>query len=181
MTQGADPLVSIAHPGFGHRDLLGGVHALAHAPDGPVSDKARAEHVYSHIGQVVLNGLEASDGPTKLLSLLRVLQGHLQNPLGPADHLGTLGGGPPLVYRPCDGPTLFLPAEDFLLRYADVLESHLLLVVGADGLQRFKGDARLPSIHQKQRDAVLAGAACAGHHQQVVSHMGVRDEQLRAV
>ena len=54
---------------------------------------------HRHVGDLVLDGLERSDGPVELHALLGVLDGVMQQPPDRAEHLGGQGHVGPLQQR----------------------------------------------------------------------------------
>ena len=173
---------SLAYPGLRHRDLTVALQALAHAPGGLVGDEPRPVYVGRHVGAVVLNGLEAPDGPSKLHPVLGVVDGYLQHLLGVADHLGAFADGASaeglLDYR----PALVDVAQDVGPRDTDVIELDLALLVGGDGLEDLVIDSRALGVDDERRYAFvrIIGLLGAGSDDEIVGDMGVGHKELDA-
>ena len=95
VTQGADPLVSAAAPGFGDGDLAAAGLAFGDGPRCLVGHVAGSLNVGGHVGTVVLHRLETPHGTAELGALLDIFDGHIDHRVGAAHHLHAVGRGRP--------------------------------------------------------------------------------------
>ena len=184
MPGGGDPLVGLAANGLGLRrhHLVG----FAGVDEGGrlVGAEPGGVGVCQHVGGVVLDRLEAADGPAELDPVLGVLDGVFQGGLGPAGHLGAHRDGAQGHDLPHRRPGLVQRAHQVLTRDQHLVEDDLALLVVGDGDQRRAGDSVAAGVDEKEGQAVagvVVVVAGAGYHQVVVGGGGVLDEHLGAV
>src|SRR6266511_2840584 len=114
---GGDAPVGVRDVRLGHADRQRRFgHAFVHRPGGIVGDGLAVLDVHQHVRRLVLDTLVRADRAAEGLTDLRVLDGHVQDLLGSAAHLGTerhrraveeagdpVGAGPARARRYDDG------------------------------------------------------------------------------
>ena len=164
--------VASLHHAFAMCDVHVGVgFVLVDGPGGAVHDEARSIDVGHHVGGLVLDRLERADRAAELDAVLGVLHADLEVHLREADEVGALDDrGLALHGLQRRGAA----GDDALLRHADVLELHLRLLVGGDGLELRLRDAGRRRVDDDERDAVVAlRAGLAADDREEVSDVGV--------
>ena len=147
----------------------------AAAQAGVVGGRLGRLDLEQHVGALVLDGLEAADGPAELDPRLGVLDRGVEHVLGPADLLGGQrhGGEVERLGEPGLGAAV---GADQRGRRAGELEPGLLARL-VHGRQRRAGEPGGVALHGEERDA----RAGAGRHEDEVGDVAVDDEHLVAV
>ena len=138
-------------PGGGHR-LVGVGQTVTEGQGGIVGRGPHALELDQQVGQPVLDGLEAADGPPELHALLGVVHGRVEEEVGGADGLGRLQHG---GHR--QAPLHHGPAACELGRAGngDAVEADLGEAAGqVEAREHTLGQARGRAGHEQVDDAV---------------------------
>ena len=177
---GADAAIGLADPCLGYRYVLLGGCALRELPGCLSGYVTAAFDVARHVGAVVLHGLEGPDWTAELDSLLGVLDRHVQDSLGAADHLRALGRRSPQDHLFDRLPASVHLSKHRRLWYGHVLQDDLGLAVGCDGLQERLAHA-VRAFRNEEEGNVARGASGPRRHDDLVGNVGVGCEELGAI
>jgi hypothetical protein len=178
----ANARISLSDPSLCNRDLLGRVKTLRQTANCRVSDKARAQRVYSHVGASMLDSLKAPDRAIKLLAVLHLVESKLKDPFACRRHLGTTPcSTPPRDHGGNQIVTSMYLSEKLLGTDLHSLEGHDVVVIAVDRLDGSDGDSRSFGIYDKEGAAlgsVTRASLEANGHEKMIGDVRVGNEEL---
>ena len=168
--------------GHRHRERRVGL-ALVKRPRGVVGQRLGVLDIDQHVGTFVLDPLIATDRLAEGLAQFGVIDGHVEDALRPAAHLGGERHGSGIDHPRQRRPAVVQLAEQRGLRHGHVVEPQLAEFAGlVDRRQHLDAEPDSVLRHDKKTDAVFHGAAVAGARRDDddVGEMRVRNEHLAA-
>src|SRR6266545_2954315 len=179
---GGDAPVGVRDVRLGHADRQRRFgHAFVHRPGGIVGDGLAVLDVHQHVRRLVLDALVRADRAAEGLTDLRVLDGHIQDLLGSAAHLGTERHRRAVEDAGDRRPAAADLAEPGSRCEADLFQRHLaeLARLVHRGQQR-DGQPLRALGNEEEGDPVGAGPARARRDDNGIGRVPVGDEELAA-